>query len=348
MSELTIPANVETIGYGAFRDMPNLTTATIEGNAVLDNYVFRGCPNLTSIYLLGDDVTFVGGGQFACNETTGDATGITIYVKNATVAARVYAAQTSVYGYEVKILGDATDGSDAATVPYAKNSSALDTAISSGASTVVLGSGTYTVDTAKNTSVTIVGNGSTIIDIESEGEHNTDYGFDGSNVVFENVVINAGGYLNGYARMNAVYNNCVINDTYTLNGKSVFNNCTFNKTGDDYCIWTWGAPTAEFNNCTFNTNGKAILLYGGANTSLKVTNCVFNDDNADVNVNNKAAIEVGSDWSTDKKEIIATGCTVNGFDITNKGTNTGSTLWGNKNSLPTDRLNVVIDGVDVY
>ena len=31
-----------------------------------------------------------------------------------------------------------------------------------------------------------------------------------------------------------------------------------------------------------------------------------------------------------------------------KGINTGSTLWANKNSMGTDKLNVVIDGVDVY
>ena len=81
---------------------------------------------------------------------------------------------------------------------------------------------------------------------------------------------------------------------------------------------------------------------------LTVKNCVFNDDNAYASVNNKAAIEVGSDWTTDKKELIADNVTVNGFDITTKGISTGTTLWGNKNSLSQERLNVVIDGVDVY
>ena len=234
-------------------------------------------------------------------------------------------------------------------VPVVNDAAALDEAIDEDNSHVVLTSGSYTVDTAKNTTVTIVGNGEdTKLSIESEGEHNTDYGFDGSTVTFENVEFNVGGYLNGYARMNATYNNCIINGTYTLNGASVFNNCTFNKSGDDYCVWTWGAPTAEFNNCTFNTSGKAILLYGGANTVLKVNNCVFNDANNYAEVNNKAAIEVGSDWTTDTKTIIATGCVVNGFDITNKGTNTGSTLWGNKNSLSADRLSVTINGTKVY
>ena len=108
MDELTVPANVEVIGEGAFRDMANLTAVTVEGNVAFDNNAFRSCPNLTSIYLLGDDVTFTGS-QFATHSDNGNATGITIYVKNATVAARVYAAQTSAYGYEVKILGAAAD-----------------------------------------------------------------------------------------------------------------------------------------------------------------------------------------------------------------------------------------------
>ncbi|MBO5315142.1 MAG: leucine-rich repeat protein, partial [Clostridia bacterium] len=120
MTEVTIPENVETIKKGAFRDMANLTTVTVEGNVAFDNYAFRSCPNLTSIYLLGDDVTFAGS-QFATHSDNGDATGITIYVKNTTVAARVYAAQTSAYGYEVKVLGDAADGSDAVSVTQVKN-----------------------------------------------------------------------------------------------------------------------------------------------------------------------------------------------------------------------------------
>jgi predicted ribosomally synthesized peptide with SipW-like signal peptide len=236
-------------------------------------------------------------------------------------------------------------------VPVAKTSAALDTAISAN-DIVVVTSGNYTVDTAKNTAVTIIGNGeNTTFGVESEGEHNTDYGFDGSNVTFENLTFNVNGYLNGYARMKATYNNCTINGTYTLNDNSVFNNCTFNKTGDDYCIWTWGAGTAEFNDCVFNCDGKAILLYGGANTALTLNNCEFIDNGA---ISGKAAIEVGSDWTTDSKSIVMTNCTVNGFDTTEQksntygGTNLGTNVWGNKNLLPEDRLSVTIDGVKVY
>lgn len=138
MDELTVPANVEVIGEGAFRDMANLTTVTVEGNVAFDNNAFRSCPNLTSIYLLGDDVTFAGS-QFATHSDNGDATGITIYVKNTTVAARVYAAQTSAYGYEVKVLGEAANGSDAVSVTQAKNATDLDTALAEGKNVVLSG-----------------------------------------------------------------------------------------------------------------------------------------------------------------------------------------------------------------
>lgn len=248
------------------------------------------------------------------------------------------------------VLYDTDEGT--VEVPVAKDSAALDTAIKADNEIVVVTNGDYTVDNAKGTTVTIVGNGeNTNFSVESEGEYNTDYGFDGSTVTFENLVFNVNGYLNGYARMNATYNKCTINGTYTLNGSSVFNDCIFNKTGDDYCVWTWGAPTAEFNNCTFNTSGKAILLYGGANTVLTLNGCTFNDNG---DISGKAAIETGSDWTTDTKTIVINNCTVNGFDVTEQksitygGTNLGTNVWGNKNLLPETRLSVTVNGVKVY
>lgn len=103
MSSVTIPKSVKLVKLGAFRDMANLTTVTVEGNVTFDNYAFRSCPKLETIYLLGDDVKF-SGSQFATHADNGDANGITIYVKNETVKSRVEAAQTSAYGYKVEII----------------------------------------------------------------------------------------------------------------------------------------------------------------------------------------------------------------------------------------------------
>ena len=116
-------------------------------------------------------------------------------------------------------------------------------------------------------------------------------------------------------------------------------------TGDVYNIWTWGAPNATFDGCIFNSDGKAMLLYGTENTKLTINNCKFNDSEAfDVK---KAAIEIGDDYNK-SYELIVNKTVVNGFAINDEGIGTGTNLWGNKNSMPKDRLNVTIDGEDVY
>ena len=347
MDELTVPANVEVIGEGAFRDMANLTTVTVNGNVAFDNNAFRSCPNLTSIYLLGDDVTF-SGGQFATHTDAGDATGITIYVKNATVAARVYAAQTSAYGYEVKILGAAADGSDAAEVEKAANSTQLDAAIQAGTTTVVLGNGNYIIpDSAQGKTLTIVGNGNTVVATQDDGSYEgCDYSLDGSTVTFEGVTITTDSRTyTGYAHCSATYNNCTINGAYTLYGESVFNNCTFNVTGDTYNIWTWGAKKVEFNGCTFNTDGKSILVYNQS-CDVYVNNCTFNDRTNGTGFT-KSALETGVDGVGPKYNIYITNSTFNGFAENDKCVGY-KTIVGNKNSMTNEYLNIVVDGVDVY
>ena len=204
---------------------------------------------------------------------------------------------------------------------------------------------------AKGKTITFVGAGnpedvSVAVTKVGTGGENCDYGLDGSNVTFENITIttNSSTYI-GYARCNGTYKNCIINGTYTLYGDSVFENCTFNVSGDVYNIWTWGAPTAEFVNCTFNSDGKALLLYGQANTKLTVENCTFNDKGGLTDL--KAAIEIGNDYNK-SYELVVNNTVVNGYEINDKGISTGTTLWANKNSMPKDKLNVVVDGVDVY
>ena len=347
MDELTVPANVEVIGEGAFRDMANLTTVTVEGNVAFDNNAFRSCPNLTSIYLLGDDVTF-SGGQFATHSDNGDANGITIYVKNATVAARVYAAQASAYGYEVKILGTAADGTDAAETAKAANNTQFDAAISGGATTVILGNGNYIIpNSAAGKTLTIVGNGNTVVANQDDGSYEgCDYSLDGATVTFEGVTITTDGHTYaGYARCKATYNNCTINGSYTLYGESVFNNCTFNVTGDYYNVWTWGAKSVEFNNCTFNTDGKSILVYNQS-CDVYVNGCTFNDRTNGTGFT-KSAFETGVDGVGPKYNIYINDTAINGFAENDKCVGYKN-IVGNKNSMTNEYLNIVIDGVDVY
>jgi len=225
-------------------------------------------------------------------------------------------------------------------------------ALADGSGVVELPAGEYVVpDAAKGQEITFKGTDNpedvavAVTKVGTGGE-NCDYGLDGSTVTFENITIttNSSTYI-GYARCNGTYRNCIINGTYTLYGDSVFENCTFNVSGDVYNIWTWGAPTAKFVNCTFNSDGKALLLYGTVDTKLTVENCTFNDKGG--LSDKKAAIETGNDYNK-SYELIVNNTTVNGYEINDKGINTGTTLWANKNSMPQDKLNVVVDGVDVY
>ena len=224
----------------------------------------------------------------------------------------------------------------------------LNAALKDGKDTIVLGSGDYVIPaSAQNKTLTIVGNGSTTISIpQATSYEGCDYFLSGSNVTFENVVIttNSSTYT-GYAGLSATYKNCTFNGTYHLYGDSVFENCTFNISGDAYNLWTWAAPNVKFINCTFNSDGKALLLYGGVNTKMTVEGCTFNDNGG--LTDKKAAIEIGNDYGM-SYELIVNNTTVNGYEINDKGISTGTTLWGNKNSMGTDKLNVVVDGVDVY
>ena len=222
--------------------------------------------------------------------------------------------------------------------------------------TIYLTKGKYVIpDAAKGKTVTFIGTGNPE-DVEvavtkvGEGGENCDFGLDGSNATFEGITIttNSSTYI-GYARCNGTYKNCIINGTYTLYGESTFENCVFNVSGDVYNIWTWGADEIEFTGCTFNSDGKALLLYReyGGIVNLTVKDCTFNDtEELDFQ---KAAIEIGdSPYEKPTYNVTVSNTQVNGYAINGEGENTGSPLWGNKNSIPDERLNVTVDGDVVY
>lgn len=359
IAELTVPATVETVSCGAFRDMTALTTVTVEGNVAFENYAFRSVPNLTSIYLLGDDVTF-NGSQFATHSDNGNATGITIYVANATVAARVYAAQASAYGYEVKVLGTAADGSDAGEVAQAKTQANLETAISDGADTIILGSGEYTMPaSAKNQTITIAGNGETSVKVVDSGasEGDIDYSLEGANVTFENVTIKMQGTdYPGYARIaSATYNNCTFEGAnYCLYGDSVFNNCTFNLTNG--YVWTWGASNVEFNNCTFETtdgSSKAILVHNnGVDTVVTVKDCTFIGNKASYTWDGLYVAAVSIDPATANKATVNfvgtnTVKTADGATADANGNVGFAGLYQYKYAIEASLITVTVDGETV-
>lgn len=227
------------------------------------------------------------------------------------------------------------------------NDTNLDEAIKNGQTTIILGDGNYIIpDSAKGKTLTIIGNGDTVIAVQDDGSYEgCDYSLEGSTVTFKNVTINTdSSTYTGYARLNATYENCTINGSYTLYGESVFNNCTFNVSGDAYNIWTWGAGNVSFTDCTFNSDGKSILVYNQT-CDVSFNDCVFNDNKGLSDL--KAAIETGVDGVGPKYNIYVNNTVVNGYEVNDKGSIAG-TLVGNKNNMTNEYLNVVVDGKDVY
>ena len=170
----------------------------------------------------------------------------------------------------------------------------------------------------------------------------------GSVFTFENLtIVNGTDTYDGIVCDELVYKNCVIKGVTTLYGKATFINCTFeNDMANQYSIWTWGGTDVTFENCTFNTNGKAILMFGEEKTTtLSVQNCKFNDRNN--GSAGKAAIEVGEANYGKHNNFnlnISNSTVETGFAINNEGSNTGTKLWANKNSMDAAHLTVTIDG----
>ena len=224
--------------------------------------------------------------------------------------------------------------------------------------TIVLSDGvTVTLDNgvanagAKARTVTIKGNGTQTVDVITKAV-NAEGGMlnyqRGSSFTFENVKIKAGeGNFDGIVCSALTFKGCTIEGKLTLYGAATFTGCTFENTmANQYSIWTWGGTDVTIENCVFNTNGKAILLYGQATkekpTNLVVKKTEFNDRKN--GAAGKAAIEIGNDYKA-TYTLNAEDCTVNGFA---EGLNTGSTLWGNKNSMDVEHLEVVKDQKLIY
>ena len=242
--------------------------------------------------------------------------------------AKDYADKVIVNGAKARIEGSneqivATSNEELAAAAIADNA------------TIYLTKGTYVIPAAaKGKTVTFIGTGNpedvkVAVTKVGTGYENCDYGLDGSNATFEGITIttNSSTYI-GYARCNGTYKNCII-----------------------YNIWTWGAKEIKFTGCTFNSDGKALLLYreDGGTVNLTVTDCTFNDNDGLENAM-KAAIEIGDSPYDDKPtyNVTVSNTSVNGYAINGEGIDTGTTLWGNKNSMPKDRLNVTVNGEEVY
>lgn len=351
---------ISAVGQNITIDGLTLTTSTGRGIKIDEEYV--NSPAKVTLDISNSKFTTVSKAAIMVDSKEGAEINVT-NVDIANVAAdpvftvwidedaKDYAGKVIVNGAKVRIEGSneqivATSNDELAAADIANNA------------TIYLTKGEYVIpDAAKRKTVTFIGTGNpedVIVKVvpPTGSYENCDYGLDGSNATFEGITIttNSSTYI-GYARCNGTYKNCIINGTYTLYGESTFENCVFNVKGDVYNIWTWGAEEIEFTGCTFNSDGKALLLYreDGGTVNLTVTGCTFNDEGGLVDAM-KAAIEIGDSPFEDKPtyNVTVSNTTVNGYATNDKGISTGTNIWGNKNSMPKDRLNVTINGDDVY
>ncbi len=205
---------------------------------------------------------------------------------------------------------------------------------------IELADGTHTMpDTVANKNITIQGGKGAVVDMTiANGYRNAS----GSTIAFVGITAEFGNTTyNGLAHSTKItYTDCVLNGQQTLYATDVaFTNCTFNAEGDNYSIWTWGANYVAFNNCTFNSDGKSVLVYGYGPTDVTLTNCDFH---ATTN-RSKAAVELGDDYGANYSVKI-NDCTADENFVPNMST---SNLWGNKNLMDSEGLNLAVDETKV-
>ncbi len=105
IESITVPENVTYIGKTAFGACGSLKTIKIEAKDVtIGHYCARACAKLESVYIYSDNVTFESGSMYFTNKENADASGITFYVKNQTIADALYNALVVSHSYGLKIV----------------------------------------------------------------------------------------------------------------------------------------------------------------------------------------------------------------------------------------------------
>ena len=208
LEEITIPASVTAIDQGALAYNPSLKSITILGNPVIGdgsdtntpglNYVARACPNLETVYILGNP-TYATTGMIFTNAESGKADNITVYV-TSDAAKQALLDATSDDSYKDVIVMDQVTTSDEFKAAIG-NSTAGDT--------IYLAAGEY----------------------EARFTNNTSYNLDGVRVLgADGVKLSITSSEVHYGRIQAdgvIFENIIFNGTVGATGKATYNNCTF-------------------------------------------------------------------------------------------------------------------------
>ena len=225
---------------------------------------------------------------------------------------------------------------------------ALQAAVGTPDATINLQPGNYAPPTNVASGVTFKGTKNSVFVI-NQGTRADRY----SNVTFEGITFNSTATAadTGFAHSeNLTYKNCTLNGLFfDYSNGLLYDGCTFNQTGNNYCVSTYGANNITFSGCTFNTDGKAILAYTNVSgtKTLSVQNCKFYakmPQNGDEPGDGKAAVQIngGNNDTMSPFDVTITNCTESGFST---NTTAGSGLWSVK---PNRQAKVTVDNVVVF
>ena len=315
MESVDLSANVEFLGEGAFREMPNLETVTIRGNAEIGNFAFRTCSSLKTVYLLGDDVTFAGTSMAFSHADSGDANGITIYVMNETVANRVRVAQGSAYGYKIVVMSQV------------HNESELKAALANESEVIILGDDfavSETINVGYN--VTISGNGNTVSRVD--GFTGTVFSVaSGATLTMDNTVVDGGAVWANRATYGANGTNNGVVATGNLiatsgNAKVVLNEGTILQNNDGanaISLATRGGGSLTLNGAwVINNRSAAGAIWGGDDITI--------NEGSKINGNHATSIGGAIRMVNGNNAIIFT---MNGGEMNyNTSDGTGGAIWG--------------------
>lgn len=285
---LTVPATVETIEYGAFRDMTALTTVTIDGDVHIPNYAFRGCPNLRTVYINGENTTVGSNMAFANASSNNPGTNnIKFYVKSAMTAAQIKTCMGVGTNYWIYVNGE--------EVTVVQNDKELLNAIlnpvDATTTTILLADGTYTKDldltveaigAAKATNFIFKAAGENVV---FAGTVTLGYRDQGVGAAMWNANVTFDGITFDHAA--AATHSISVQDVKSLN----LINCTIVGDGE-YGLTSArgnGTGTSTIVGCTFEN--AAMQLLGNFATGLVIDDCTFNNSRINVQAGNGVTVQ---------------------------------------------------------
>lgn len=158
-------------------------------------------------------------------------------------------------------------------IPAVTTQEALNTAIATANSTVVLAAGTYDMPSTIADGVTIIGNGEgTVLDMVLKNTTCKNASFKNVKILCE-ATTNYKGFIGSD---NTVFENCTFTGKHFSYGKETYKKCHFIQEASDYNMWVYGKDV-DYIDCTFEGKGKLLHVYNEGNPliTVNIQGCKF-------------------------------------------------------------------------